>query len=117
MEIKALNMADISPQISVSNQSSSQRAAFQNSAPKTQNGEQNNEQTPSLSELTKELNQQIDTLNTNVKFEFNEQIGELYISVVEKDTGNVIRQIPSEEAMKLREHLKNLVGMIFDGNY
>ena len=71
---------------------------------------------PNLNELTKELNQEIESLNTNIKFQFNEEVGELYISVVEKDSGVVIRQIPSEEAMKLREHLKNVVGMIFDNN-
>lgn len=38
----------------------------------------------------------------------------MYISVTEKSTGREIRQIPSEEAMRLAEYFRDVIGMIFD---
>lgn len=35
-------------------------------------------------------------------------------SVTEKSTGREIRQIPSEEAMRLAEYFRDVIGMIFD---
>lgn len=42
------------------------------------------------------------------------KIGSMYISVTEKSTGREIRQIPSEEAMRLAEYFRDVIGMIFD---
>lgn len=67
-----------------------------------------------LNKLTDELNQQMDALNTNIKFGFNSEIDSMYIKVTEKNTGRVIRQIPSEEAMRLTAYLKDAIGVIFD---
>lgn len=41
-------------------------------------------------------------------------ISSMYISVTEKSTGREIRQIPSEEAMRLAEYFRDVIGMIFD---
>ena len=60
------------------------------------------------------LNQQMDILNTNVKFGFNDKINAMYVNVMEKHTGKTIRKIPTEEAMSLAEKMKEIVGIIFD---
>ncbi len=44
----------------------------------------------------------------------SDKIGSMYISVTEKSTGREIRQIPSEEAMRLAEYFRDVIGMIFD---
>ncbi|AJD03331.1 flagellar biosynthesis protein FlaG [Campylobacter lari] len=67
-----------------------------------------------LKNVTEKLNNQMETLGTNVRFAFNDKINEMYINVTEKDTGKLIRKIPSEEAMKLIEHFKGVIGTIFD---
>ncbi|EAJ6151084.1 flagellar protein FlaG [Campylobacter lari] len=67
-----------------------------------------------LKNATEKLNSQMETLGTNVRFAFNDKINEMYINVTEKDTGKLIRKIPSEEAMKLIEHFKGVIGTIFD---
>ncbi|EAH6215178.1 flagella length regulator FlaG [Campylobacter jejuni] len=71
-----------------------------------------NEQMDSLD--TKKLNEQMDSLDTNVRFGYSDKIGSMYISVTEKSTGREIRQIPSEEAMRLAEYFRDVIGMIFD---
>ncbi|MFQ6341810.1 FlaG family protein [Campylobacter sp. VTCC 70190] len=67
-----------------------------------------------LADIAKKLNEQMDSLDTNVRFGYSDKIGSMYISVTEKSTGREIRQIPSEEAMRLAEYFKDVIGMIFD---
>ena len=70
--------------------------------------------TDQLSNTVKELNKQMETLDTNVTFGFNDKIDAMFVSVMEKSTGKMIRKIPTEEAMTLAERMKEIVGMIFD---
>lgn len=67
-----------------------------------------------LSKIIDKLNEQMDSLGTNVRFGYSDKIGSMYIKVTEKSTGREIRQIPSEEAMRLTEYFKDAIGMIFD---
>ena len=65
-------------------------------------------------EATKEFNDISDSLNLDVKFAYNEKIDEVYISVTDKHTGRVIQKLPTEEAMKIKESMQDLVGVLFD---
>ncbi|EHG8502643.1 flagellar protein FlaG [Campylobacter coli] len=67
-----------------------------------------------LADIAKKLNEQMDSLDTNVRFGYSDKIGSMYIIVTEKSTGREIRQIPSEEAMRLAEYFRDVIGMIFD---
>lgn len=72
------------------------------------------EQKQKLNELAQQLNREMSALNTNVSFNFNEDLNSLYVTVSEKDTNRVIRKIPSEEAMNLMAKMREIVGIIFD---
>jgi len=67
-----------------------------------------------LNNTIKKLNDQMDSLNINIKFGFNDKIDTMFVDVTEKNTGELIRKIPSEETMKLAEKMKEIIGMIFD---
>lgn len=67
-----------------------------------------------LRRTTADLNLQMEVLNTNVRFSFSEELEALIVQVTERDTGKVIRQIPSEEAMKIASYFKNAIGLLFD---
>ncbi len=67
-----------------------------------------------LDNTIKHLNEHMKSLDTNIKFGFNDKIDIMFVNVIEKSTGKVIRKIPTEEAMKLSEKMKEIVGMIFD---
>lgn len=72
------------------------------------------EQKDKLNELAQQLNKELNPLNTNVTFGFNEDIEGLYVTVSERDTNRVIRKIPSDEAMELMAKMKEVVGIIFN---
>ena len=67
-----------------------------------------------LEKLTRQLNKEMSPLNANIKFSFNDKVDELVVNVVDKNTDKVIRKIPSEEALKIMEKMKELVGALFD---
>lgn len=50
----------------------------------------------------------------SVTFEVDPQSGELFIQVVDRETGEVIRQIPSEEIREMAKALEAARGRVFD---
>lgn len=76
--------------------------------------EQQEQGTQQLKELASELNEQMDLLNTNIAFDFSDEIDRLYLRVLEKNTGKLIREFPSEEARALAGYFRNAVGLLFD---
>ena len=67
-----------------------------------------------LTETVNKLNKQMDSLDTNVQFGFNDKINTMFVDVVERSTGKQIRKIPTEEAMALSEKMQEIIGTIFD---
>lgn len=67
-----------------------------------------------LSATVEKLNKQMDSLETNVQFGFNDKINTMFVDVVERSTGKAIRKIPTEEAMLLSEKMQEIIGTIFD---
>jgi len=67
-----------------------------------------------LQDLTTQLNKEMAPLNPDIKFGYDESINELIVNVVDKNTDKVIRKIPSEEALKIMEKMRELVGALFD---
>ena len=53
-------------------------------------------------------------LNTNIRFGYDDKVNTMYVSVLEADSGNVIRQFPSEKVLRMREFFKEAIGMLFD---
>ena len=67
-----------------------------------------------LLDITLNLNNIAKKENLDISFEYNEKLQESYISIKDNDTGKVIKKIPSEEALKFREGIKELIGILFD---
>ncbi len=71
-------------------------------------------QKATLRESTEKFNKMSEELNLDVKFAYNDKIDQIYLNVIDKNTGRVIRKLPSEEAMKISESMKELVGTLMD---
>jgi flagellar protein FlaG len=67
-----------------------------------------------LQDLTRKLNKEMEPLNPDIKFSFNDKIDSLVVNVVDKNTDKVIRKIPSDEALKIMEKMRELIGALFD---
>lgn len=78
------------------------------------NADEEKDSTQQLQELIKELNEQADKLSTNIAFALSDETERLYVKVLERNTGKVIREFPSEQARALTGYLKSAVGLLFD---
>lgn len=67
-----------------------------------------------LMKLTEDLNKEMNPLNINVRFGFEDRIGEMFVSVFEKDSNKLLRKIPSDEAINLMTKMREIIGIIFD---
>jgi flagellar protein FlaG len=53
-------------------------------------------------------------LSLSFKVSFNEEIDRVIVSVYDKETDEVVKQIPSEEVVALAERLNEMVGVFFN---
>lgn len=52
-------------------------------------------------------------LNTELRFEVDRDLKEVTVRIVDPETNEVIRQIPSEELINIRKRMKELVGVLY----
>jgi flagellar protein FlaG len=64
--------------------------------------------------IVKELNEAMRIINTSITFSVDKPTGKTVIRVMDADTKQVIRQIPSEEMMRVAERITQLLGVLFD---
>ena len=67
-----------------------------------------------LEEALKSLNSSAEIVQSGLQFEKAEDSGEWVVKVVKVDSGEVIRQFPSEETLKIVKGIKEMLGAIFD---
>ena len=65
-------------------------------------------------EVTDRLNYQMQRLDTNVRFAYNEKLNLMVVQVKDAKTGEEITQLPSKEAIKISEYFKESIGILFD---
>jgi flagellar protein FlaG len=49
-----------------------------------------------------------------LKFSIDDKSNTVIVQVIEKNSGKLIRQIPPQEILKLRQRISDLLGMIYD---
>ncbi|MGC8706210.1 MAG: flagellar protein FlaG [Desulfurella sp.] len=67
-----------------------------------------------VKQLIQKLNDSISSLNDSVKFSYSEDAKGLIVKVIDSKTGQVIRQMPPEELIKLEASLAQSIGIIFN---
>jgi len=67
-----------------------------------------------LDEVVNEINKALTSVPKNINFSIDENSGRKVISVYEKGSDKLIRQLPSEDALKLLENLEQLKGLLFN---
>lgn len=74
-----------------------------------------------LEEAISEVNEFVQTRNKQLNFSVDDDSGKQVVKVTDSDSGDVIRQIPTEEVLNLSRRIKELqmdvgsaVGMFFD---
>jgi len=71
----------------------------------------------SSSELLDRIKELTDNGTFSVQFEMNKDVEALVVRVVDRDSGEVIRQVPSEDLLETIKALKDLRGLMIDAEF
>lgn len=58
----------------------------------------------------------VENASRRVHFQPNQETGRVAISVINAETDEIIREIPSEEVLRISEKIQKNIGLIFDRN-
>lgn len=67
-----------------------------------------------LKSIASDVQIRLKQLNTELRFEIQDNVEDLIVRIVDPETEEVIRQIPSEEMLAIRDRLDELVGFLLD---
>jgi len=73
-----------------------------------------NQKNADMEKLTTQLNQKMSDENIDISFGYNKELNKAVITVTDKNSGEVITKLPSEDAMKFAEGMKELQGKLLD---
>lgn len=66
-----------------------------------------------LEQTVRDMNSLVQDLQRQVRFSLDDASGEMIVKVVDRATDDVIREIPSEEVLRIRRRLEEATGAIF----
>lgn len=75
------------------------------------NGVQDKEK---VEEIVKGLNEFLTPSHTSLKFEFHEKLNEYYVTLVDDNTKEVIREIPSKKMLDFYATMTEAIGLMID---
>ena len=67
-----------------------------------------------MRDLARRVGEVVSSLNRSVHFEIDDSSGQVVTQVVNRETREVIRQIPPEEMLSLSRRLREFVGLLLD---
>jgi len=62
-----------------------------------------------MSNAVRSLNESVQNIQRGIEFSIDEESGRSVVKVVDRETGDVIRQLPTEDALVVSRHIKEFV--------
>jgi len=70
-----------------------------------------------LKEISESLNSEMKLRSKDLQFSVDEITNRFLVTVLEKDSGKVVKQIPSDAILKVAHNLEALKGILFEDRY
>lgn|SRR5690625_5202448 len=67
-----------------------------------------------VKQITSQINDFIGPIQTNLKFEYHEDLNEYYVTVVNPDTKEIIKEIPPKKMLDMYAAMVEFMGMLID---
>lgn len=64
--------------------------------------------------MTDGINKFLETAKTDLRFQFHDELGEYYVSIVNSNTNEVIKEIPSKKLMDIQAAIRSHIGALLD---
>lgn len=65
-------------------------------------------------QVTDSMNTFLESANTQLRFKFHDKLNEYYVTIVDSNTDEVIREIPSKKLMDIHAAMREFVGLLVD---
>ncbi|MFS0817747.1 flagellar protein FlaG [Lysinibacillus sp. 1P01SD] len=76
--------------------------------------ENNDEMRVKVQEAVKKMNEMLEVNNSASKFKYHEGLERYYVTVVNKDTDEVVKEIPPKKLLDAFYEMQKMLGMIVD---
>lgn len=70
--------------------------------------------TEALKTAVQDIQKFVQSVRRNLEFSIDEASGKVVVKVIASETGEVVRQLPSAEALKIADSLQNAHSLLFD---
>lgn len=67
-----------------------------------------------IAQIAKVANATLEAANNSLRFRIDESVKRPIVSVVDQESGQVIRQLPSEELVRISQSIESMRGILFD---
>ena len=70
------------------------------------------DQAEQMEQVKTRLNEELSRMDVGLEFQVNQDLDRVVVSVIQRETGKIIRQIPPEEMLELAKGLKEMSGVL-----
>ena len=64
--------------------------------------------------MTESMNRFMESTNTNLRFQYHEELKEYYVTIVDSQTNEVVKEIPSKKLMDIYAAMRDFLGVLVD---
>jgi flagellar protein FlaG len=69
---------------------------------------------PKMESVTRQIDTFLRSMNKSLQFRVDDASGRMVVSITDAETGEVIRQVPGEEALRMAERIDASIGALLD---
>lgn len=67
-----------------------------------------------LDEVIESMNAFMQPSHTSLKFELHEKLNDYYVTIIDDDTKEVVREVPSKKMLDIYAAMKEFMGLVID---
>jgi len=108
------NVGTASVRLGNPQQISSPVSAKQEVQTQIQNNIEQQTTTQDIQKAIQQANQVLSRSSESIAFGYEEKLGQLFVTVTDKNSGEVIREIPSKDFIQHKVFMKEMVGLLLD---
>ena len=69
---------------------------------------------PKIESVTRQIDSYLRSINKSLQFRLDEATGQMVVSICDAETGEVIRQVPGEEALRIAQRIEDQLSTMLD---
>ncbi len=69
---------------------------------------------PKIESVTRQIDSFLRSINKSLQFRLDDATGQMVVSICDAETGEVIRQVPGEEALRIAQRIEGQLSVMLD---